>query len=482
MRCPNCGHQNTSLATRCASCGASLPRDPNDTIPQNSTRPDGTAKRAQVIVEAPQPTMHQGSGARDVARAMRRLARHTYLKIRAFFGGHRALLGIGVVLAVAGVLGAGWFAVNAFDAPAYSKVESEVAALLPTYEYAGGTYGPDLQIPLSNTSITKRNATKTPEGMVVSPGVGPAAFSVEAELVYDDGRIRVVRDVAATYVREGGDWRMEGELAEHGTSFFARAGVDEDKVLLGMEGILQAAGEQGGDSLDALYANGSFSIVGNSFTEDPDRGAATDDVTIHCAQAGSFYSFEGNVTAHFAFESGEWKLRTCEADRDSTTRSYQPLVGMWEGSVSSTAASNGSASCRGADGHPLSISIDSVGDASTGIANVLGTITVLAHYHEGLTFEASSDPGDTRLERVDFTGTIVEGFDKNTGSDLNIRCTTSGSPNGLVEFVLSFGTKDDPSAAVARVISTHNYEEKIFFFIPHQTTVVFTDTYPLSRA
>lgn len=482
MRCPNCGHQNTRLATRCASCGASLPLDPNDTIPQNNPKPGGTAKRPQVSVEAPQPTMRQGSGVRGLTRAVRRLGKRVGLKAGSFCGNHRGLIGIGIVVAIVGVLGAGWFVINAFDAPAYSKAESEIAALLPTYEYAGGIYGPDLQIPLSNTTVTRRDATKTPEGMVVSPGVGPAAFSVEAELVYDDGRIRVVRDVAATYVRKDGDWHMEGELAEHGTSFFAKAGVDEEKVLLGMEGILQAASEQSDESLAELYANGNFSIVGNSFTEAPDRGAATDDVTVRCTQAGSFYAFEGNVTAHFAFESGEWKLRTCEADRGSTTRSYQPLVGTWEGSVVSTTASNGSAKCRGADGHPLSISINSVGDASTGIANVVGTITVLAHYHEGLTFEAPSDPGDTQLERVDFTGTIEEGYDQNTGSNLNIRCTTSGSPNGLVEFVLSFGTTDDPSAAVARVLSTHNYEEKIFFFIPHQTTVVFTDTYALSRA
>ncbi|MDO4806772.1 MAG: zinc ribbon domain-containing protein [Coriobacteriales bacterium] len=482
MRCPNCGHVNTDLATRCAACGSALPCNPNDTIPQNTTRPGGTAKRAQVDTESPQPTIVGNTGLRGAVRSMQRLAKRTGRRLGSFFGDHKGLLGIGVVLAVIGVLAAVWLAISAFDAPAYAKVQAEVAALLPTYEYSGGTFGPDLQIPLSNTTITKRAATKAPEGTVVSQGVGPAAFSVEAELTYDDGQIRVVRDVAATYVRKDNGWKMEGELSDHGTSFFARAGVDENKVLSNMGEVLHATSSKSNEPLVDIYANGNFSIAGNNFTEAPDRGAATDDVTIHCAQAGSFYTYEGNVTAHFAFESGEWKLRSSEADRQSTTRSYEPLVGTWNGTFLSTAASNDGARCYGAADHPLSISIDSVGDASSGNATVLGTITVMAHYHEGLSHEAQSNLGDTQLERVDFTGTIDTSFDQNTQSDLNIRCATGGSPDGLVEFVLGFGTKDDPSAAVACVTSTHNYEDTIFFFIPYQTTATFTDTYSLSRA
>jgi hypothetical protein len=85
------------------------------------------------------------------------------------------------------------------------------------------------------------------------------------------------------------------------------------------------------------------------------------------------------------------------------------------------------------------------------------------------------------LESVDFTGTIDTSYDSKTDSDLNLRCTTSGSPEGLVDFVLSFGTSSDPSTVVAHVTSTHNYQDTIFFFIPHQTTATFMDTYLLGR-
>lgn len=481
MRCPNCGYQNTHLATRCASCGSALPLNPDDTIPQNNTKPGGTAKRAQMDYEAPQPTVSENSGFGDVVRSIRRFVNNTGFRLGSFFRNHQRLLGVGVVLTVVGILAVVWLAISAFDAPAYSKIEAEVAALLPSYEYAGGTYGPDLQIPLSSTTVTKRDATKTPEGMVVSPGVGPAAFGVEVELTYDDGKIRVVRDVATTYVRKDDNWEMVGELSEQGTSFFARAGVDENKVLANMGELLQMASSDKDTSLVELYQNGSYSIVGNTFNESPDRGGATDSIVIRCEQLGTFYTFEGNLTAKFTFESGEWKLRTCEANSQSTTRSYDPLVGTWEGSLSSTQASNGSAKCYGADEHPLSISINSIGDTSGGHASVSGTVTVLAHYHQNLDSDSASHPGDALLERIDFTGTIDTDLDETTHSELNVRCTTSGSPDGTLEFVLSFGTTDDPSAVVARVTSTHTYEETILFFIPHQTTASFTDTYLLSR-
>ena len=516
MRCPICKHDNSNLATRCANCGAALPVNPgidntqdldtipfarpdattaprpdaaipfnpDDTMPQHTTQRGGTVERPQVTNTGLQPTIST-RGSRGIAgllRSLRRSFRTAGNRASGFAGRNQRLMGFGIAVLVVAVLGIAWLGISStLSAPAYAAIESDVAALLPTYEYVGGAYGPDLQLPLSTTTVTSRTASKTPEGMEVAPGVGPGAYGVEAELTYDDGKIRVVRNVAATYVREGDAWKMAGELAERGTSVFARAGVDENKVMANVSAILEAASSPNDAPLTELYGGGSFSIVGNVFKEAPDHDTATDDVTIHCAQTSAFYGYEGNVIAHFAFESGAWKLRSSEADRNSTTRTYSPLVGTWSGGLSSTSAADQSASCYGAQDQPLTVFIESVGDPSGSATTVKGTVTVLAHYHERLLQESASTPGDALQEGIEFTGTIDTAYDKATGSDLNVRCTTSGSPEGLVEFVLSFGTADDPSAVVARVTSTHNYEEKILFFIPHQTTATFTDTYLLGR-
>jgi hypothetical protein len=533
MRCPNCKHDNSNLATRCANCGAILPTNPNphdpgfedptfdnpnphgmpwrqsveptqldpstrpgagtdprsidpdDTVPQNTVQRGGTIERPQASGYDAQPTVStkvKWGGLGRILRTVRRPLHAAGKRTSVFFERNQRLLGLGIAVLVVGALVLVWLGINStLSAPAYANIESDMAALLPTYEYAGGTYGPDLQLPLSNTTVTNRSATKTPEGMEAGPGVGPAAYGVEAELTYDDGKIRVVRNVAATYVRDNDAWRMSGELTERGTSVFARAGIDENKVMANMGSILDAASSQNDVALSELYANGSFSVVGNVFKETTDRDTATDDVTIHCTQSGTFFGYEGNVTAHFAFESGTWKLRSCEADGRITTRTYTPLVGTWGGGLSTASTPVEGASCYGAQNQPLTVFIESVGDPSGGSGTVKGTITVLAHFHERLAHEAAGDPGDVLLESVDFTGTIDTSYDSKTDSDLNLRCTTSGSPEGLVDFVLSFGTSSDPSTVVAHVTSTHNYQDTIFFFIPHQTTATFMDTYLLGR-
>lgn len=529
MRCPNCKHDNSNLATRCANCGAILPTNPNphdpgfedptfvsphshgmpwhqnarptpldptsrpgtspqptdpdDTMPQNTVQRGGTIERPHV--SDLQPTVSAKVKWRRLGRVLRAVRRPLHAagaRTSNFFDKNPRLVGFGIAVLVVGALAMVWLGINStLSAPAYTTIESDMAALLPTYEYAGGTYGPDLQLPLSKTTVTDRSATKTPEGMEAGPGVGPAAYGVEAELTYDDGKIRVVRNVAATYVRDKDAWKLTGELTDRGTSVFARAGVDENKVMANMATILDSASSQNDVSLSELYAGGSFSVVGNVFKEAPDHDTATDDVTIHCSQGGTFFGYEGNVTASFAFESGAWKLRSSKADGNITTRTYSPLVGTWSGGLSAASTPMEGAVCYGAQNQPLTVFIESVGDPSTGSGTVKGTITVLAHYHERLAQESAGDSGDTLLEGVDFTGTIDASYDSKTDSDLNLRCATSGSPDGLVDFVLSFGTTSDPSAVVARVTSTHNYQDTIFFFIPHQTTATFTDTYQLGR-
>ena len=510
MRCPVCEHENNSLATRCAKCGAMLhapaapqfqDTEPVPVVTPNSTAgqppaaqapsstaerprvaqtPTGTAEQPQPVPSAPSPTVDKAPQLSEVAGTAGRYVKSKRAQVGSFFRAHQRALGVAIALVVVGVLGVVWLVINLFDAPTYTQIEANIGERIPTFEYAGGAFGPDLTIPLSSVGVTERASTKTPEGLEVAGGVGPGAFSVEAEATYDDGKLRVVRNVNATYVRANNEWSIAGELAERGTSFTARAGVDEEKVLANVDQILIAASAGSDVSLSDIYAEGDFSIVGNVFREAANKDTATNDVTIHCERQSGLYAYEGNVIAHFAFESGSWALRSADADEGAFARTYGPLVGTWTGELSST-SSNG-ANCYAARDQQLVVSIDSIGDAGEGQGQVSGTVTVLAHFHERLDKDADAHDGDTVLERVSFTGVMHAGRDSAEGSNVTIACTTTGEPNSKLEFVLAFGSKNDPETVTARVTSSYVYEGTVFLFIPHQTTAQFIDTYTLNKS
>ena len=442
--------------------------------------PEGTAEKfipANIGAESASPD--DDPNLREVANTAGKFVSAKRHRISEVFSKHQCALGIGLAVAVIVVLGAVWLVLNLVDAPTYTKIEEDIAARLPTLDYAGGTYGPDLQIPLSDVAVTDRAGTKTPEGMEAGEGVGSAAYGVEAEATYDNGVIRAVHNVGATYVRTDGTWGIVGELAERGTSFTARAGVDEQKVLNNVDAILEAASASGATSLADIYSDGSFSVVGNVFKEAADKNTATDDITIHCQKDNGFFSYDGNVIARFAFEAGTWTLRSAEANAQAGMRTFTPLVGTWGGELSTTTSTG--AICYGARENPIQVTIDTVGDPSGGRGQVQGTISVMAHYHEKLQRQQDSTKGDTMLDRVGFTGTIWAENDEGLGSNVTVECKTTGTTQGTVEFTLSFGTDADPSAVIARVTSTHSYDEPILWLVPHQTTAKFVDTYTLSR-
>ena len=515
MRCPSCGRENSDLATRCAACGSVLPDEPttstadsqaqppashsqppaSDVAPtanddaqastadterlRSPSSPGGTAERPQPPLGAPDLSA-EDPNLREAPEAAKKRTPSKPHRIGAFLSAHQRGLGIGLAIAVIAVLGIVWFALNMLDAPSYQKIEQDLASRLPSLEYAGGTFGPDLQIPLSGVAVTNRSATKTPEGMEAGEGIGSAAYGVEAEATYDDGRIRAVHNVGATYVRNNGEWAITGDLAERNVSYTARSGVDEQKVLNNASAILEAAGTSDGTSLADIYSDGTFSVVGNVFKEAADKNAATDDVTLHCKKEAGFYAYEGNVIAHFVFDSNTWSLRSAEASEQAAARTFSPLVGTWQGEFSST-TSNG-ASCYGARDNALEVTIESVGEPTGGRSQVQGTITTMAHFHKKLEKNADKSTGDTMLERVSFTGTIWAERDEGMGSNLTVECKTTGSTQGNVEFTLVFGTDEDPSTVLARVTSTHTYDEPILLFLPHQTTAKYIDTYTLSRS
>lgn len=468
MRCPTCGHDNSVVATRCASCGSDLPTSisQDDTIEQEPV-PEATAERPYVEAETPQPTVTVRPLARRIGRAR--------VRVPNFLASHQRGIAIGVALAVVGVLAAAWVVLYLVDKPSYEQVESDLAAIMPTYEYDGGAYGPDLSIPLSNITVTKRAARRDAGDSGTMPGM---TYDVEAEATFDDGHVRVVSNVAVAYYRSEGAWTLAEDVREQGASFSARAGVDEQKVLNNMSQILASASSSGSLLAD-VYAGGTFEVVSNTFVESPDKDTSLDDVTIACRRTGAFYAYEGTVAARFAFESGTWVLRSAEASADATTRTYDPLVGTWQGTFAST-ESTGAGNCYGASGHELALSISSVGSQDTGHGRVQGTLSAVAHYHAGAAKSQPSDEGDTYLEEVPFTGTIEAA--KGSGGGLSVECSTAGSAEGSVSFTLSFGTDDDPSAAEMRLTSSYDYEDVLLMLIPFQHTDTYTDTYILTKA
>lgn len=512
MYCPNCGHNNNELATRCSACGAQLTREqaankpvaqaestPNTEPPTQERQPptidlgptdhrgpvpadsteEHTARREPVSDESPQPEQGAEPQFREVKRAAGRYAKAKRNRFLAFLQDHQRALGFGIAATVIVVMAAVWFLVNLNNGPATSQIEADLSALAPAYTYAGGAYGPDLDVPLSKVNVTKREASQSPTGISPSEGVGPGVFDVNAEMVYDDGKVQAVHNVSGTYVRSDDGWVLTGELGDQGLTLSARSGVDEAKVIANMEPILSAASPSK-VSLGDIYAGGSFSVVGNSFEPAPNNDAATDDVVIRCERENGFSSYSGNVTARFVFESGEWHLRSAEADASATVPSFNHLMGTWTGSMVKQTADVGS--CFGAKDNPVSINITSVGDPSAGGGQVQGTITCLAHYHEQLKSDQSTNPDDVLVEELAFWGTISTEYDSNTGSSLNITCSTAGEPRGKISFVLSFGTADDPSAAIARVTTTHEYQDYVLYLFPRQTTARFTDTYVLTHS
>ncbi|MDO4798775.1 MAG: zinc ribbon domain-containing protein [Coriobacteriales bacterium] len=498
MHCPSCGQENNDLATRCSHCGSILPepqathQDQDDTVaqpepvleddpttpqPQPAADPEGTEERTWTPEESP-PAPKENPELREVAKVTENYISAKRNRFSQFFGNHQKAMGIGLALLVVAIVGGAWFILSTTNTPSYQQIEDDLSKLLTTYEYTGGTYGPDLEIPLSSVTVTKREATQVPQDLS-EDSVSPTAYSVEAEATFDDDAIRAVRNVGVTYVLTEDGWSIAGEPTEQGVSYMAQAGVDEDKVLENMGMVLNEAAQPGDTSLADIYGEGDFSIENSDFNATPQDDTATDDVVIRCERQQDFSSYDGTITAHFAFESGKWSLRKAEASSGATTRSFDPLVGTWHGQLVDQSAKG--ANCYGARGEELVVTIDSVGDSALGKGQVKGTVSALAHFHKQLEKNQESTSGDELLEDFPFAGTISTNRDSATGSDLTVTCTTSGNARGEVSFVLVFGTDDDPSAAMAKVTSTHTYDEMVLGFIPSKTTAQFTDTYVLSK-
>lgn len=475
MICPNCGQENSDKATRCSACGFALePTEPRDPTP------DLDATRPVVPGTQPLPADRQPEEApRPDDVSFRTFFRLKARKAEAFLQAHRRLVALVAVLALAGILAVvtGLHALG--SVPSNEELEADISQRVGPVTYAAGAYGTDEEIGSYHVVITKKEPAQTPQGR--SATLGASAYDVDAEIHYVGNAVEIVRDVGGTYAREDGTWTLQGALADYGTSYSARAGVDQDKVLANASAIMAEAakGWTGDGSLADAYQKADFTVVANEFDASPEDDTSTDDVTLHAVRTGEFSSMKTDVVAHFAFLDGTWQLRSADAPDDALTPRYDQLCGTWVGTFVTTSSTKGT--CYGASATPLSVTIQSVGDSSGARSQVTGTVTGLAHFHEPPEQTEDSDAGDQALDQVAFTGTIQAAHSDQTGADLNIDCRVPDSAGGSVEFTLGFGPEDDPTGAVALVRTSHEYTEKILLLVPRQTTVTYTDTYRLAR-
>lgn len=402
-----------------------------------------------------------------VRRAIRFLRRHD----RAF--------GIGIGLVVVGVIAGFWYLFNVVNTPSYDELEKDLSAAVPSYSYTCGRYGTDADIPLSHLSVTKREKN-APASDAAEAGEAVASYAVEAEAVFENEAVRVTRSVSATCVQDGEEWAIQGDVAQGDPTIIPLAGVTDEKILGNTADILTKASEGKDFALADIYSEGEFSLTSSEFEVSPAEGNPKGTVVLHCAKSSSFFSYAGDVTAKFTFENGSWELASAEASEGAATRSYDTLVGTWTGYLVQNIAGAGG-SCYGAQSQPLSVTITTLGDATQGEGSVRGTISCVAHYHERLEEDVDADKDDEFVEGIEFAGTLQTDYSAVTDSSINIACTTAGGAHGTLEFVLSFGTSIDPSAAVASVTTTYDYNEQVIMFLSRQTTASFTDTYTLAR-
>lgn len=467
MICPACGHDNSDKATRCSACGADLTQVPAQGEGGSGTQP---LPHRQAPGQAPPP--------RDVT--WKEFLSQQGRKAGAFLHRHQRAVAVLAVVALGALLAAVLFARALASAPTNAALEADIAQRAGSATYTAGQYGSDEELSVSSVSITRKTQTQSPAAQ--TGGLSAAAYDVQAEMHYLNGSVEIVRNVGGTYVQSSEGWVLSGELSDLGTSYTARSGVDQDKVLANAAAILAEADSswKGGGSLASAYQDATFSVVGNDFQASPENDTSTDDVTLHAERADTFWSVRTDIVAHFAFLDGTWQLRSAEASEGALTPVYDQLVGTWVGTHTGSQSTAGA--CYGANSTPLSVTIASVGDSSGSRSQVTGTISGLAHFHAPAKTSEDSDEGDQELRDVAFTGTISTAHDDQTNADLNIACKVPDSAGGSLAFTLGFGPKDDPTGAVAIVSTTHEYTERLLFVVPYQTQVTYTDTYSLSRA
>ena len=465
------------------------PRDPLPAaasyVPPSVSNPTGSATQpmpepvAAPRPDAPAPTV-DAPQLRDVGAAFGGWLRGRIAAASAFFSTHRRLALVLALACVGVILAAVLWGVDAAQTPSDEQVLADARSQLAAPAHTASPYEVDKPLVFQSAEITHKQTS----------GTRHDACDVDVEAVFGNGAIESRADAQLTYVREGDTWTCTAATVGK-ASHRALAGVSQERVLGQMEGLLKEADTDSEDeSLASLYRNAQVELAEESF----DADTQTDTLTLHAASAGTFVSYECDLTARFRFApaSGAWELASATVSDGARDLSFAPLVGTWQGTFAHQEAEVGK--CLSARGTGLTVTIERAELTQDGGARIAGTLTGTAHFHATLANDADATEGDAPLEAVPFTGTLSSGYQEldiisllagnnpiSNAAGIVFDCTTQDLAQGRITLTLTFGRADAPDAASATLTSTHAYEDYILLFVPYEREARFVDHFTLEK-
>lgn len=382
-------------------------------------------------------------------------------------------------------------ALHARNVPGADFVEKDAWARLSAPEYAPGVFGSQDNLYMSEVKVdSQRRVVRTNDSSQAQFG---ASGYAEAHVTtkFGNGSVVATKTAILSYAKVGSTWQGIGGEADANVSYEAVAGVPRTQVLANLDDLLAegerslkaaaktAGGSTGGTELTlAQIFDGAKVSVG---AEDFDAEAQTESVALTCIKASSYESYTCRLTAHFAFRpvNGVWEVESVEVNDDAKTRTFQPLVGTWEGTFQSQETDG--AKCLGAGASPLSVTFEAAetadGDAG---ARLTGSISALAHFHEHPSADSAACDGDEALADVRLVANYYGGHNDDVDSDLAFVAALPEEVGGTVTVTFGFGAGGDPTQAVARVQTTYPHKGT-FLFIPYDQTITYTDVYLLRK-
>lgn len=380
---------------------------------------------------------------------------------------------------------------NARNVPGVDFVEKDAWARLGAPEYAPGVFGSQDNLYMSEVKVdSQRRVVRTNDSSQAQFGAsGYAEAHVTAK--FGNGSVVATKTATLSYAKVGSTWQGIGGEADASVSYEAVAGVPRTQVLANLDDLLAegerslkaatktAGGSTGGAGLTLaqIYDGAKVSVE----SEDFDGEAQTETVSLTCVKASSFESYTCRLTTHFAFRpvNGVWEVESVEVNDDAKTRTFQPLVGTWEGTFQSQETDG--AKCLGAGASPLSVTFEAAetadGDAG---ARLTGSISALAHFHEHPSADSAACDGDEALADVRLVANYYGGHNADVDSDLAFVAALPEEVGGTVTVTFGFGVGGDPTQAVARVQTTYPHKGT-FLFIPYDQTITYTDVYLLRK-
>lgn len=380
---------------------------------------------------------------------------------------------------------------NARNVPGVDFVEKDAWARLGAPEYAPGVFGSQDNLYMSEVKVdSQRRVVRTNDSSQAQFGAsGYAEAHVTAK--FGNGSVVATKTATLSYAKVGSTWQGIGGEADASVSYEAVAGVPRTQVLANLDDLLAegerslkaaaktAGGSTGGAGLTLaqIYDGAKVSVE----SEDFDGEAQTETMSLTCVKASSFESYTCRLTTHFAFRpvNGVWEAESVEVNDDAKTRTFQPLVGTWEGTFQSQETDG--AKCLGAGASPLSVTFEAAetadGDAG---ARLTGSISALAHFHEHPSADSAACDGDEALADVRLVANYYGGHNADVDSDLAFVAALPEEVGGTVTVTFGFGVGGDPAQAVARVQTTYPHKGT-FLFIPYDQTITYTDVYLLRK-